>query len=117
MHEKDHHFFLVESRGAAAVTLELVFVLEINAILGMPGASAENLPGASTEEVLNKRLEEEEFEPGEVSGDDGADSVLDAAGIGYTSVTSSIPSSKYTRSCIVSWWYSTISLKNLFSRA
>lgn len=37
--------------------------------------------------------------------------------VGYTSVTSSMPSSTYMTSCIVSWWYSTISRRNLFSRA
>jgi hypothetical protein len=37
--------------------------------------------------------------------------------VGYTSLTSSMPSSTYMTSCIVSWWYSTISRRNLFSRA
>ena len=37
--------------------------------------------------------------------------------VGYTSVTSSMPSSTYMTSCIVSWWYSTISRRNRFSRA
>jgi hypothetical protein len=37
--------------------------------------------------------------------------------VGYTSVTSSMPSSTYMTSCIVNWWYSTISRRNLFSRA
>lgn len=52
-------------------------------------------------------------------GDNGGEevSILETAGIGETSVTSSNPSSKYTTSCIVSWWYSTISLKIRFSRA
>lgn len=49
------------------------------------------------------------------------DPVRAAAGgstwVGYTSVTSSMPSSTYMTSCIVSWWYSTISRRNLFSRA
>lgn len=36
---------------------------------------------------------------------------------GLTSVTSSLLSSKYTTSCIVSWWYSTTSLRKRFSRA
>lgn len=70
-----------------------------------------NMNHGDWEVVLSRSSWGEEGAVGETE----ADNVLESSGL--TSVTSSMPSSKYTTSCILSWWYSTISLKKRFSRA
>lgn len=65
-----------------------------------------------TLELLDKEISVDDR--GDIGEDGEAVNVLEA---GLTSVTSSMSSSKWTTSCIVSWWYSTISLKKRFSRA